>query len=162
MLEVATLENHPFLSDSASKEAGRELQGMLVELLDLSLLGKQLHWCVVGTLFRPQHLMLDELVDEWRDLADTVAERAVAIGVWPDGQARAIVSQSKLEPMNAGPIRDELVVEALAGRLEQVVVNSRRRLDALEHDLPSQDVIVEVLRALEKQLWMVRAQAVAS
>ena len=160
MFEVAALENHPFLSDSQSQEAGRELQSMLVELVDLSLLGKELHWCVVGPHFRPLHLMLDELVDEWRELADTVAERAVAIGIWPDGQARAIVAQSKLEPMNAGPINGELVVEALAGRLEAIVIASRRRMEQLEHDLPSQDILIEILRALEKQLWMVRAQAV--
>lgn len=38
---------------------------------------------VVGPLFRPLHLQLDELIDSWRELADTVAERAVAIGFAP-------------------------------------------------------------------------------
>ena len=56
---------------------------------DLSLIGKQLHWTVVGPDFRPLHLQLDELVDSWRELSDTVAERAVALGVMPDGQAKA-------------------------------------------------------------------------
>ena len=34
-------------------EAGGRLQAVLVELVDLSLLGKQLHWNVVGPLFSP-------------------------------------------------------------------------------------------------------------
>ena len=63
----------------------------LHELVDLSLIGKQLHWSVVGPLFRPLHLQLDELVDSWRELSDSVAERAVALGFVPDGQARAVV-----------------------------------------------------------------------
>lgn len=49
------------------EEVGRQLQATLVELIDLSLLGKQLHWTVVGPLFRPLHLQLDELIDSWRD-----------------------------------------------------------------------------------------------
>ena len=75
---------------------GQELQATLQELVDLSLIGKQLHWAVVGPLFRPLHLPLDELVDSWRELADTVAERAVALGFVPDGQAKAVAAGSQL------------------------------------------------------------------
>ena len=57
---------------------GEELQATLHELIDLSLIGKQLH------------LRLDELVDSWRELSDTVAERAVALGFVPNGQAKAV------------------------------------------------------------------------
>ena len=42
-------------------EAGRELQATLLDLVDLALTGKQLHWSVVGPNFRPLHLQLDEL-----------------------------------------------------------------------------------------------------
>jgi starvation-inducible DNA-binding protein len=75
----------PTLGTDQREETGQLLQSILVELVDLSLVGKQLHWSVVGTLFRPLHEQLDELVDTWRELADTLAERAVAIGFWPDG-----------------------------------------------------------------------------
>lgn len=59
---------------------GEQLQATLYELVDLSLIGKQLHWAVVGPLFRLLHMQLDELVESWRELADTIAERAVALG----------------------------------------------------------------------------------
>ncbi|HLJ04214.1 MAG TPA: hypothetical protein VKT31_12285 [Solirubrobacteraceae bacterium] len=52
----------------AREEVGNQLQALLVELIDLSLLGKQLHWSAVGPLFRPLHLQLDELIDSWREL----------------------------------------------------------------------------------------------
>ena len=84
----------PALDHHRREEVGRELQATLVELVDLSLIGKQLHWNIVGPGFRELHLHLDELVDEWRELSDVVAERAVAIGVPADGRAPAVVAQS--------------------------------------------------------------------
>ena len=48
---------------------------------------------MVGPLFRPLHQQLDELVDSWRELADTVAERAVAIGFCPDGQSATVAAE---------------------------------------------------------------------
>jgi starvation-inducible DNA-binding protein len=53
---------------------------------------------VVGELFRPLHEQLDDLVDSRRDLADTVAERIVAVGGNPDGQASAVASSSRWVP----------------------------------------------------------------
>jgi starvation-inducible DNA-binding protein len=138
---------------------GSELQIVLVELVDLSLMGKQLHWAVRGPLFRPLHLQLDELVDSWRELADTVAERAVALGFVPDGQARAVVATSQLEPVAQGAIEDHLVVRDLTHRLADVSERVRDQMNRIgEADLASQDVLIEVLRKLEKQQWMLRVQ----
>src|ERR1700760_2884602 len=89
----------PALGAHERQEVGNQLQATLVELIELSLLGKQLHWNVVGPLFRPLHLQLDELIDSWRGLADTIAERAVAIGISPDGQSAAIAAGSRLAPL---------------------------------------------------------------
>jgi starvation-inducible DNA-binding protein len=140
-------------------EVGHQLQAMLVELVDLSLLGKQLHWNVVGPLFRPLHLQLDELIDSWRELADTVAERAVAIGFAPDGQSRTIASDSRVPGVERGELEDRVVVRELTSRLAEVAEGARERMDRLgELDAASQDVVIEVVRALEEQLWMVRAQ----
>src|SRR5215831_9501339 len=141
------------------EEVGRQLQALLVELIDLSLLGKQLHWTVAGALFRPLHLQLDELIDSWRELADTVAERAVAIGFIPDGQAGTVASHSAVEGVKRGVIEDRAVVRELTRRLAEGAERIRSRMDRLgELDAASQDVLVEVLRALEQQLWMIRAQ----
>jgi starvation-inducible DNA-binding protein len=92
MTTTAAPSHLPALGSHQRARVGQELQATLLDLIDLSLLGKQLHWSVVGPHFRSLHLQLDELVDGWRALADTVAERAVAIGFWPDGQAGAIVA----------------------------------------------------------------------
>jgi starvation-inducible DNA-binding protein len=155
---TASTPHLPALGVSERERVGEELQATLVDLIDLSLLGKQLHWSVVGPLFRPLHLHLDEMIDSWRDLADTVAERAVALDVWPDGQADA-VSAGAGARVERGPIADRAVVEGLSARLAAASERARASMDRLsELDSASEDVLVGVVRALEEQLWMVRAQ----
>ena len=116
---------------------------------------------MIGPLFRPLHLHLDELVDSWRELADTVAERAVALGYVPDGQAQAVSANSQLEPIAQAPIEDHAVVRALIDRIARASELARGRMDRLgDVDLASQDVLIEVVRKLEEQQWMLRAQLV--
>jgi starvation-inducible DNA-binding protein len=156
----STTQAHlPSLGEHQRDETGHQLQAMLVELIDLALFGKQLHWCVTGPLFRPLHEQLDELVDSWRELSDVVAERAVAIGYFPDGQSATVTGGSNLGRLERGALEDHAVVRELTGRLADVAERARERMDRLgEIDPASQDVMIEVLRELEKQLWMIRAQ----
>ena len=163
MASIATSSDLPALAEPHEREAiGRELQATLHDLVNLVLIGKQLHWAVVGPLFRPLHLQLDELVDAWRELADTVAERAVALGYVPDGQAQAVAAGSALKPVPQASIEDQAVVWELTDRIARVSELARERMDRLaEPDAASQDVLIEVVRKLEEQQWMLRAQIVA-
>jgi starvation-inducible DNA-binding protein len=159
MASLASSAQLPSLSTHERDEVGRELQAVLVDLVDLSLLGKQLHWTVVGPHFRSLHLQLDDLVYSWRALGDTVAERAVALGVMPDGQSGAVAETSEIAPVERRPLEDHTVVRELTHRLAEVSDRVRSRLERVgELDLASQDVLIEVLRALEEQQWMLRAQ----
>jgi starvation-inducible DNA-binding protein len=126
---------------------GEELQLVLQDLIDLSLIGKQLHWSVVGAAARSVHLFLDELVEEWRELADVVAERAVTLGFVPDGQSSAVATGSRVEPVVVRSVPDHAVVWELA-RLESIGAA----------DLVTQDVLIRVVGTLEKQQWLLRVQ----
>jgi starvation-inducible DNA-binding protein len=149
----------PPLGGQVREEVTILLQQALVELIDLGLVGKQLHWTVVGELFRPLHEQLDELVDSWRGLGDTVAERIVAVGGSPDGQASAVASGSNWVPIEPRPVQSQEAVRAVAQRLAEAGERTRDRMNRLgQLDLASQDVLIQVLRELEKQLWMVRVQ----
>jgi starvation-inducible DNA-binding protein len=159
MASISQEAHVPALGHHRREEVGHELQATLVELVDLSLLGKQLHWSVVGPLFKPLHEHLDELVDSWRDLADTVAERSVALGFSPDGQVAAVSAGSDIPAVERGALEADTVVRELVQRLATVAERNRARMDRLgDLDLASQDVLIEVVRALEQQLWMARAQ----
>jgi starvation-inducible DNA-binding protein len=156
---MSTPTNVPALGAHEREEVGHRLQDALVELIDLSLIGKQLHWSVVGREFRTLHLQLDELIDAWRELGDTVAERAVAIGHYPDGQVAAVAAAAAVLPVEPGAILDRDVVSGLTYRVAVVNERMRERMDRLgDLDAAAQDVIIEVVRALEEQLWMLRAQ----
>jgi starvation-inducible DNA-binding protein len=159
----ATSSHLPALMEPHGRDAiGRELEATLHDLVSLSLIGKQLHWAVVGPGFRPLHLQLDELVDSWHELADVIAERAVALGYVPDGQAQAVAEGSEIGPVTRGPIDDHVVVWELTHRIAMVSERARTRMDRLgEIDAVSQDVLIEVVRKLEEQQWMLRAQLVS-
>lgn len=147
------------LEPSRRQEAGDALQALLVDLIALSLVGKQAHWHVTGPSFLPVHEQLDQLVDSARTHADDVAERAVTLGVTVDGQPVTIATVSKVAEIPQGYLDAEKAVQLVADETTGVVERSRARLDRLgEVDPVTQDLVIEVLRDLEKQLWMLQAQ----
>jgi starvation-inducible DNA-binding protein len=153
-------DHHPTLRHADREAIGAELQDVLVELIDLSLLGKQAHWNLYGPNFRSLHLHLDELVDEWREASDEVAERAVAVGHSPDGQSRTVAERTELDPLPSGQIADTEVISALTERLTDSIGRIRTRMDRLEDvDAVTADLLHGVVMTLEKQLWMIRVQA---
>jgi starvation-inducible DNA-binding protein len=140
-----------------------ELQGTLVDLLDLTLIGKHLHWNVEGRHFRTLHHELDEHVAAWRKLSDDVAERAVTIGASPDGQAETIAGATRLEPLPIGRLSDQQVLKAIGDRLAAAAMRARERIDRVAVvDPVTCDLFMGVSATLEKQLWMIRAQAADS
>ena len=162
MDSVATSSHLPALMEPHEREAlCHELEATLHDLVSLSLIGKQLHWAVVGPDFRSLHLQLDELVDSWRELSDVVAERAVALGHVPDGQAQAAAAGSEIGPVARTSIEDHTAVRELTDRIAKVSELARTRMDRLgEIDVASQDVLIEVVRKLEEQQWMLRTQLI--
>jgi starvation-inducible DNA-binding protein len=160
MSDVTTSSYLPPLALPHERQGlGRELEAVLHELVALSLIGKQLHWAVIGPMFRPVHQQVDELVDSWRELADQVAERAVALGYIPNGQPSAVAAGSQLAPVPHASVEDHVVVRELARRIADVSERVRQRMEKIgDVDLVSQDILVGVVRELEKQQWMLRAQ----
>ncbi|MET8334596.1 DNA starvation/stationary phase protection protein [Streptosporangium canum] len=135
------------------------LQGALVDLLDLSLLGKQAHWNVIGHNFRSLHLQLDKIVSAARKHADTVAERAVAIGANPDGRASTLASTTEVPQLEAGYINDGKVVAAMTDILGSIIRRMRERITATDEPDPvTQDILIEITQDLEKHHWMIEAQ----
>lgn len=131
------------------------LQGLVVDLTDLSLQGKQAHWNVRGTTFRDLHLQLDELVESAGRHADTLAERCLALGVAADGRLQTIARNTHLDPFPEGRVEDHIVVTLVVNRLETVSESARKQLGRLgELDPASQDLVLEALEDIEKQLWM--------
>ncbi|MGW7305775.1 Dps family protein [Streptomyces sp. NPDC054835] len=148
------------LSEAELKRVGGALQGALVDLVDLALVAKQVHWNVVGPRFRSVHLQLDEVVTTARTHSDTVAERASAIGVNPDGRASTVASGSIIGPVPEGWIKDEEAVRILVDALGAVVARMRERINVTgDPDPVSQDLLIALTADLEKHSWMYQAES---
>lgn len=147
------------LSYEVQTKVATELQVLLADLIDLSLQGKQAHWNVVGPLFQSVHVQLDNIVDDARMWADDVAERKVTIDLAADGQPSDVAMESRLEPLPQGYIADREAVALMERRVAGIASRARQAAERLGNlDLASQDLIIEIVRGLEKHQWMLRAQ----
>jgi starvation-inducible DNA-binding protein len=147
------------LSDADLSTVSQALQGALVDLVDLSLVAKQVHWNVVGPRFRSVHLQLDEVVDVARVHSDTVAERASALGVPPDGRAATVASGSGIDAVAEGWVKDSEAIGTLVAALRAVITRMRERVAATgDADPVSQDIFIGITADLEKQHWMFQAE----
>jgi starvation-inducible DNA-binding protein len=147
------------LPDDAVKVVGQALQGALVDLIDLALVAKQAHWNLTGRNFKVVHEHLDEVVALARTGQDDVAERAVAVGVNPDGRSRTVADRTELPQLEAGYLDDDKVVAAITDILAQIIGRFRERIAATdEPDQVTQDLLIGITAELEKQHWMFQAQ----
>ena len=86
-------------------------------------------------------------------------ERAATLGIPLDGSAAAIIELGDLAPMDIGFTEVDRARETLCGQMWEVAVRIRERAERLsELDRVSEHALVDVLRKLEKQHWMLRAQ----
>ncbi|MFJ4966239.1 Dps family protein [Streptomyces sp. NPDC088729] len=148
------------LSESDLKLVGGALQGALVDLVDLSLVAKQVHWNVVGPRFRSVHLQLDDVVVTARQHSDTVAERASALGVNPDGRSGTIAKETAIRSAPDGWIKDTDAVRALVDALGVVISRMRERIEVTDEPDPvTQDILIALTADLEKHAWMFQAES---
>ena len=149
------------LPDENVKIVGEALQGALVDLVDLSLVAKQVHWNVVGPRFRSVHLQLDEVVATARTHTDSVAERASAIGVPPDGRAETVARTERHRRREGRLDKDVDAVRTLVAALGAVITRMRERIDDDREAGPGDPGPAHrAHRDLEKHHWMFQAENV--
>lgn len=143
----------------ASQRLADDLQQIHVDLIDLHLVGKQLHWNVVGKNFRDTHLVLDEVVEAAREFSDTVAERMRAIYITPDGRAATIAAKSTLPTVPSEEVDTAEAVDLITAALYATAGTARRIHDAVDEEDPtSADILHTVLERLEQLAWMIDSE----
>ena len=146
------------LTDEVRNTVGQALQGSLIDLIDLSLIAKQAHWNVTGRTFKSVHEQLDELTTAVRTAADSVAERAVMIGVNPDGRVQTVAHETSLPALEPGWLPEDKVISAIVHALAGTISRFRERIDAVEPDQVTQDLLISITAQLEEQHWMFSVQ----
>ncbi|WP_129667262.1 Dps family protein [Phytoactinopolyspora endophytica] len=137
-------------------DVAEQLQPVLVDLIALTLNGKQAHWHVFGKQFRPLHEQLDVIVADARNFTDEFAERIVALGTPVDGRAQAVAESGSGFP--EGFLPDDKVIALVVEQLDTVIEHGRRTLGPLESiDQVTQDLVMEMIGTMEKRRWMLAA-----
>ena len=110
-----------------------ELQRELRDLLCLAVAGDHIRWVLTDDNDLADWLA--EAVPQWRDLADQVAKRLVALGVAPDGRVRSLAEDIPINWMPDGWLRRDEAERLLADRLHIVASWARlRRSQAADPD----------------------------
>ena len=147
------------LESNARTVAIEVLNKRLADGLDLALITKQAHWNLKGPQFIGIHLMLDGFRTEQDDLNDKMAERITALGGTAFGTTQTITAGSQLAayPTDIYRIADHLA--ALIDRYSVFANSVRENIDETDEagDPDTADLLTEVSRAIDKQLWFLEA-----
>jgi starvation-inducible DNA-binding protein len=133
------------------KLLAQPLGSVLVDLLDLNLSLKQAHWNVRGINFYSLHAFFDALASQVSELVDLVAERIVQLGFPAQGGVEDIMQGSHLAQFELGSA--DKMLNQLSQFYVGVLKTVRALIDELSFDPVTVDILTEVARSLEKQLW---------
>ncbi|MBU1374896.1 MAG: DNA starvation/stationary phase protection protein Dps [Alphaproteobacteria bacterium] len=147
------------IPDHARKAAIQVLQARLSDALDLDAQLKQAHWNVRGMGFFGLHQLFDKVHGEVEGFADSLAERIAALGGVADGRVQTTAAQTQLYEYALETRAGSDHLRAIAAVVSQFGKALRADIDvaAAIPDAVTADVLTEVARATDSQLWFVEA-----
>lgn len=155
----ATKRQHSESGFAAPARLRKSMQMVLVDVINLSLVGKQAHWNIVGPNFRDLHLALDEVVAIAREATDVVAERMRALHAVPDGRVAVVAAQTALDEFPEGEVLTHDAIELVVKAIDTTVTTMREVHDDVDEDDPTTaDILHEFMSQLEQQSWMIGAE----
>ena len=135
------------------------LNQTLATTLDLKTQVKQAHWNVKGMDFYQLHKLFDEIASELEEFIDLIAERITALAGYALGTARIAAARSILPEYSFDIIDGKDHIIALASRMAIYAKSLREgieRTDAIG-EMDTNDLYIEVSRAIDKRLWFLEA-----
>lgn len=154
---MATKTKTNTVTGARNAEIIADLNGVLVDLIDLSISAKQAHWNVHGPNFQGLHDLFDVVTDEVRLHYDEVAERVMALGGTAHGTLQDISKSSRLPAFPTDEKKWDVLAKALHERMIAVCGTLKELASNTEDDLGTQDLYIEIVRGLEKRAWMIEA-----
>lgn len=158
---MATATKTPSALSATSEVAAGAAQLLTPVVLDMEALvvnGKQAHWHVRGGSFIGVHELLDTVVSNAQEYADTAAERVIALGLPLDARLETVAKKSTLPTLSDGFQQYEDTVAEVVSLIDAALVTVRAAVKGLDDvDLSSQDVAIEIERGLVKDRWLLQA-----
>lgn len=152
---------HPTLSRDDQEKIGGELQYLLFELLDLTMVTRQMEWCLGGHGSGELRPLLAGWRARWEDDVEEIAGRSRAIGWWPEchpaGVSETIFGLG-LEAAPSGRLSTSYVLTELTDRLGECIARVRALIDQIGSlDPVTLALLTAFVGRLEQQLWQVRS-----
>lgn len=149
------------LPEATRREMATLLNARLADAVDLSTQMKQAHWNVKGLSFIALHELFDTIHGEVLTHVDNLAERIVTMGGVAFGTATVAAQQSSLPAYPLDIASGNHHVEAVSGALATFGGAIRRAISTAgaAGDADTEDLFVEISRAVDKSLWLVEAHA---
>lgn len=135
---------------------------MNVFLSDVTVLAQKvhnIHWNIKGADFIPIHGELDAFYDELQEFIDESAERLLMIGDRPIGNLKTMLETTRLSELEDADINSiegfkTLIVDYDLLRAQALhIVNLCEELN----DPGSADLYTDILRKVEKKLWIMNS-----
>lgn len=135
------------------------LNARLADAVTLALHMKQAHWNIRGIHFLPLHELFDDVVAHAREWGDLVAERAGALGGLVDGTPGTADRRTTLPDYPAGITEGEAHVRHVTRALSAFAAAARAGIEAAADagDAVTEDVLTEVAREADQDLWFVES-----
>jgi starvation-inducible DNA-binding protein len=160
----ATVQNRLFrtgvdLSESKRTQLVELLNARLADVSDLKTQTKFAHWNVKGMDFFQLHELFDAIAEHLEAHTDLIAERVTALGGVANGTARQAAANSSIPEYELQATSGEEHVRALSERMAVWGASVRRGIDAADDvgDKATSDLLTEVARQAEKDLWFLEA-----
>ena len=152
-------ETHNDTKNNAKAVSMQVLQARMADGIDLALVTKQAHWNLKGPQFIGVHEMLDGFRDELDEWNDMMAERITQLGGTARGTVQEVGRETSLKPY---PTNIYAVADHVTALIERyaAVANAVREGIATTNDAGDAgtcDLLTEVSRGIDKQLWFLEA-----
>lgn len=150
-----TFRTHVDLDDTVRGPLIQMLNERLATTLDLYSQVKQAHWNIKGAQFFARHELFDRIAQKLAEAADNLAERVATLGGYALGTVRCASAHSHLPEYDLSAVEGRAHIAALVHRYAAYASGLRGGV-ALARELgdpPTEDLLVEILRAVELDLW---------
>ena len=154
-----TFDTHIDIKQNVRDQEIEILNQQLADTFDLYSQVKQAHWNVKGTNFYQLHELFDELAEEVLGFVDLIAERVTQLGGTATGTARMAASASTLPEYPLDVVDGPDHVACLVDRYGRYAASTRAAIDTTDElgDPTTADLLTDVSRVVDKQLWFLEA-----
>ncbi len=147
------------LPEKTREDVTNLLQKRLADSIDLMQQAKHAHWNVKGMNFIALHELFDKIHEGVEECGDLLAERITQLGGIAEGTCKIVARISSLPdyPMAITEGRDH--AEALSNSLAAFGKSIRQAIEQTTkwNDAGTADILTEISRAADKNLWFVEA-----